>query len=69
MLAAEQQERVGSADVVADYVDPDEVVVSDETVDAQLAIALPQDLPEDELEVENDYITQTIYIRFAGGAR
>ena len=67
VLAAEQQERVGSADVVADYVDPDEVVVSDETVDAQLAIALPQDLPEDELEVENDYITQTIYIRFAGG--
>ena len=52
VLAAEQQERVGSADVVADYVDPDEVVVSDETVDAQLAIALPQDLPEDELEVE-----------------
>ena len=67
VLAAEQQERVGGADVVADYVDPDEVVVSDETVDAQLAIALPQDLPEDELEVENDYITQTVYIRFAGG--
>ena len=67
VLAAEQQERVGGADVVADYVDPDEVVVNDETVDAQLAIALPQDLPEDELEVENDYITQTVYIRFAGG--
>ena len=58
VLAAEQQERVGGADVVADYVDPDEVVVSDETVDAQLAIALPQDLPEDELEVENDYFEQ-----------
>ena len=28
---------------------------------------MPQDLPEDELEVENDYITQTVYIRFAGG--
>ena len=67
VLAAEQQERVGDADVVADYVDPDEVVVSDESVDAQLEIALPEDLAEDQLDVENDYITQTIYIRFAGG--
>ena len=67
VLAAEQQERVGGADVVADYVDPDEVVVSDETVDAQLAIALPEELTEDQLKVQNDYITQTIYIRFAGG--
>lgn len=67
VLAAEQQERVGDADVVTDYVDPDEVVVSDETVDAQLEIALPENLSEDQLDVENDYITQTVYIRFAGG--
>lgn len=67
VLAAEQQARVGDADVVADYVDPDEVVVSDESMDAQLKIALPENLSQKDLTVENDYITQTIYIRFAGG--
>lgn len=67
VLAAEQQERVGDADVVADYVEPDTVVVNDETVDAQIVIDLPKELSEDDLTVENDYITQTIYVRFAGG--
>ena len=67
VLAAEQQVKIGDADMVVDFVDPEQVVVSDETVDAQLKIGLPVNLKQSELEVENDYITQTVYIRFAGG--
>lgn len=67
VLAAEQKERVGNGDVVADSVNPNEVVVNDESMNGQLKVALPQNLSDKDLDVENDYITQTVYIRFAGG--
>lgn len=67
VLAAEQQERIGNADMIADYVDPDQIVVDDENVGGQLEIGLPAQLDESGLKVENDYISQTVYIRFAGG--
>lgn len=67
VLAAEQYVRVGDANMVADYENPDQVVVSDTTMDAQLKIELPKNLRESQLKVENDYITQTVYIRYAGG--
>jgi N-acetylmuramoyl-L-alanine amidase len=44
-----------------------DLVESDGQSDAQLQIGLPESLDESEITIENDYISQTVYIRFAGG--
>ncbi|MCM1107390.1 MAG: N-acetylmuramoyl-L-alanine amidase [Blautia sp.] len=44
-----------------------EAVVKEEDLKAQLRVGLPQGLAKEQLELENDYLTQTVYVRFAGG--
>lgn len=67
-LAAENQSREeygGNGEVIAPAVDA--VVEEADGLDAQLKIGLPGGLEDGQLEIENDYLTQTVYIRFAGG--
>lgn len=68
VLAGEKQieeERPGGGGIISTT--PEEVVEEEEGLDSQLKIDLPRELEEDEVRIENDYVTQTVYIRFAGG--
>lgn len=67
VLAAEQQKEIGHGNLVATAADPKAVVEQSEDLKSQLKIALPKGLTKDTLKIENDYVTQTVYIRFAGG--
>lgn len=67
ILAAQQEREIGNARLIATSSNPADVVRMDESMDAQLEIGLPPELKEDNLRIENDYMTQTIYIRFSGG--
>ncbi|MCI7108159.1 MAG: N-acetylmuramoyl-L-alanine amidase [Agathobacter sp.] len=67
VLAAEQLKEIGDGNLITTSANPAEVVEDVEDLEAQLKIALPKDLSEDDLKIENDYITQTVYIHFAGG--
>jgi N-acetylmuramoyl-L-alanine amidase len=60
VFAAEPNTVSVSTDVV-------DTVESDGKSEAQLQIELPEELDESEITIENEYISQTIYIRFAGG--
>lgn len=69
VLAAEQQmkeEYTGDNAALVSVSAPD-VVEQDKGLDAQLEIGLPQSLTEEQIQIENDYVTQTVYIRFAHG--
>jgi N-acetylmuramoyl-L-alanine amidase len=68
VLAAEQSEELGGGELVAASANPVDVVEDDGTLPAQLQIGLPEELDEEDLTIENDYLTQTVYIRFAGGS-
>jgi N-acetylmuramoyl-L-alanine amidase len=69
VFAVEQSPELGTGKLVAASANPVEVVEeTDETFAAQLKIGLPTQLSEKELTIENDYVTQTVYIRFAGGS-
>lgn len=41
---------------------PEEIVETDEQIGAQLKIELPEGIGEKDIRIENDYITQTLYI-------
>jgi N-acetylmuramoyl-L-alanine amidase len=45
---------------------PEEVVETDDEMPAQLKIELPDGVTPDELEIENNYLTQTVYIHIPG---
>lgn len=47
--------------------DPEKVVEADNSTSAQLKIELPKGLTEQDISFENDYLDQTIYIRFPNG--
>ncbi len=65
-LAAEKEQEIGRADLVASA-DPKDVVKKADDISAQIKIGLPQQLTEEQLTIKNDYLTQTVYIRFSGG--
>ena len=67
VLAAEQQKEIGNASPIAVTKNPEELVEKSEDLDAQLKIELPPDISAESLNIENDYVTQTVYIRFDGG--
>ncbi len=67
VLAAELEREIGNAHLVETSTNPEDVVKMEENLNAQLEIGLPAVLGEKELKIENDYLNQTIYIRFAGG--
>lgn len=67
VFAAEQEREIGNAHLIATSANPEDVVKMDENLNGQLEIGLPVSLEEKDLQIENDYITQTIYIRFANG--
>lgn len=46
---------------------PENVVEEEAVSKGQLQIGLPQMLREDQVELTNDYLSQTLFIRFAGG--
>ena len=46
----------------------DEILVEAEGQDTQLNIEIPADVGEESLSIENDYLTQSVYVRFPGGA-
>jgi N-acetylmuramoyl-L-alanine amidase len=57
--------------VIADAVEtatqtPEEVVETDDEIPAQLKIELPEGVTPGNLVVENDYLTQTVYIHIPG---
>jgi N-acetylmuramoyl-L-alanine amidase len=69
VVAVEQSPKLGEGKLVAASANPVDVVAeADDTLAAQLKIGLPAQLSEEELTIENDYVTQTVYIRFAGGS-
>jgi N-acetylmuramoyl-L-alanine amidase len=45
---------------------PEEVVETDDEMPAQLKIELPDGVTPDKLEIENNYLTQTVYIHIPG---
>lgn len=67
VLAAEQQNEVGGGNLIATTANPKAVVEQSKDLNAQLKIALPEGISKADVEIENDYVTQTIYIKFAGG--
>ena len=67
VLAAEQQREVGGGNLVTTAANPKTVVKQTKDLNAQLKIALPEGLSKEQLRIENDYVTQTVYIKFAGG--
>lgn len=67
VLAAEQQKEIGGGSLVATTANPKAVVEQAKDLQAQLKISLPKGLTQKDLEIENDYVTQTVYIKFAGG--
>lgn len=67
VLAAEQQREIGAGNLVTASANPAEVVENEADLDAQIKIGLPEELQQEEIHIENDYITQTVYIHFAGG--
>ncbi len=68
VLAAEQQKKeVGGGNLIATTANPKAVVEQSKDLNAQLKIALPEGISKADVEIENDYVTQTIYIKFAGG--
>ena len=69
VLAAEQQmkEEYTGDNAALVSVSASDVVEQDKGLDAQLEIGLPQSLSEEQIQIENDYVTQTVYIRFAHG--
>ena len=67
VLAAEQEKEVGNANPVTVSKNPEELVEKSDDLDAQLKIELPRELSAKSLRIENNYVTQTVYIRFDGG--
>jgi N-acetylmuramoyl-L-alanine amidase len=67
VLAAERREELGNGRLVVSSVNPVDMVKDAKNLQAQLQIGLPEELDVQDLVIENDYITQTVYIRFAGG--
>lgn len=67
VLAAEQQKEVGGGNLIATTANPKAVVEQSKDLNAQLKITLPEGISKADVEIENDYVTQTIYIKFAGG--
>jgi N-acetylmuramoyl-L-alanine amidase len=67
VLAAEKWKSVGNGTLVTASANPVDVVREEGNLQAQLRIGLPIELSRDQIQVENDYLTQTVYIRFAGG--
>lgn len=66
VLAAEAKAKVqesGDVTVVSQNENPEDIVEVADDIDAQLRIEVPSGLSMDDLQIENDYITQTIYIR------
>lgn len=68
VLAAEQQQEVGDGNLITASANPADVVENADNLSAQLKMELPPMINEDQITVENDYITQTVYIRFPGGS-
>ena len=66
VMAAEQQEELKGGSLIATAA-PAQIVKEDETLHAQLKIGLPAELKKEDVQIENDYVTQTVYIRFPGG--
>ena len=68
VLAAQQkiQEDNVSGELVR-VEQPDEIVEAEANLDAQLHIELPKELAEDQISIENNYLTQTISVRFEKG--
>ncbi|MCD7708277.1 MAG: hypothetical protein LUI02_00210, partial [Clostridiales bacterium] len=69
-LAAEsqgQEEYRSSAEDIIVASEPEDSVEEAEDLDGKLKIALPDSVTEDDVSIENDYLTQTVTVRFAGG--
>ena len=66
VLAAEQQKEVGGGNLIATTANPKAVVEQSKDLNTQLKITLPEGISKADVEIENDYVTQTIYIKFAG---
>jgi N-acetylmuramoyl-L-alanine amidase len=62
----EQEEPVIEDAVEVAVQTPEEVVETDDEMPAQLKIELPDGVTQDELEIENNYLTQTVYIHIPG---
>ncbi len=48
---------------------PDEAVDADQGMPGQLRIQLPEDLNQEDITIENDYLNQTVYVRFPDGIK
>ena len=59
VLAAEQQKEVGGGNLIATTANPKAVVEQSKDLNAQLKIALPEGISKADVEIENDYVTQT----------
>lgn len=67
VLAAEQQQGIGDGDLITTSANPADMVENEENLRAQIKIGLPLPLSKGQITIENDYITQTVYIRFDEG--
>lgn len=69
VLAAEnqRQEEYGAGTDLIGANQVDAVVEQDQGMGAQLKIELPQGLSDEQIKIQNDYVTQTVYIRFEKG--
>lgn len=67
VLAAEQQREIGDGSLVAKTANPADVVETETDLQSQIKIGLPKNLTEEQIAIENDYVSQTVYIRFEGG--
>lgn len=48
---------------------PDEAIDAEQSMPGQLRIQVPEDLTEADLAIENDYLNQSVYIRFPNGVQ
>lgn len=63
----EKEEENSTERVITQRRDPATVVEADAGISAQLKIELPKQLTMNDLTIENDYVKQTVYIRFPDG--
>ena len=67
VLAAEQLKEVGGGNLIATTANPKAVVEQSKDLNAQLKITLPEGISKADVEIENDYVPQTIKSKFVGG--
>jgi N-acetylmuramoyl-L-alanine amidase len=69
VLAAERRQELGAVQLLTEETNVVDMVEDDSGLRAQIQIELPEGVDEQDLSIENEYVTQTVYIRFAGGPK